>query len=80
MVFRNALASLSFAFDWMDAERIAGPELAATWASLRIEVGDSVITRLFDERSRTIRDMIFVPLYPLAGMASKQLVVSLIRI
>lgn len=66
MAFRDATAGLRFAFDWMDAERVSAPELAATWASLRIDVGDTVITRIFDERSRTIRDMVFVPLYPLA--------------
>ena len=66
MAFRDAMAGLRFAFDWMDAESVSGPELAATWASLRIDVGDTVITRIFDERSRTIRDMVFVPLYPLA--------------
>ena len=66
MASKDATTSLKFEFDWLNAEGIAGPELAATWASLRIRVGDSTITRVLDHHSRTIRDVIFVPLYPLA--------------
>ena len=35
--------------EWMDAEAISGPELSATWASLRIRVDDAVITRIVDQ-------------------------------
>ena len=42
------------------------PELRATWASLRIRAGKTAITRVFDGRSRTVREEIFVPIYPLA--------------
>ena len=66
MVFRDTGARIKFEFDWMSAEGVAGPELAATWASLRIHVGELIITRVLDERSKSIHDMIFVPLYPLA--------------
>ena len=66
MAFEEKVPGLGFKIDWIDADGVAGPELAATWASLRIDVGDSVVTRVFDERSRTVRDMVFVPLYPLA--------------
>ena len=66
MAFEEKRPGLGFKIDWIDAEGVAGPELAATWASLRIEVGNSVVSRVFDERSRTVRDMVFVPLYPLA--------------
>ena len=57
---------LRFEIDWVDAEQINGPELSATWASLRICAGDSVITRVLDERAKTVRDFVYVPLYPLA--------------
>lgn len=57
---------LSFDFDWVDPEGVRGPELSATWASLQIRVGDSVITRILDNRAKTVRDFIYVPLYPLA--------------
>ena len=57
---------LSFDFDWVDPEGVRGPELAATWASLQIRAGDSVITRILDNRAKTVRNFIYVPLYPLA--------------
>ena len=60
------MPNLTFDIDWVDADGISGPELSATWASLRICAGDSVITRVLDTRARTVRDFIHVPLYPLA--------------
>ena len=60
------MKKLRFEIDWVDAERINGPELSATWASLRICAGDSVITRVLDARAKTVRDFVYVPLYPLA--------------
>ena len=55
-----------FEIDWLAPDGIEGPELSATWASLRIEAGGSIVTRVLDERSRTVRDVVYVPLYPLA--------------
>ncbi len=60
------MPKFSFEIDWVDAERISGPELSATWASLRIRAGDSIMTRVLDERAKTVRDFVHVPLYPLA--------------
>ena len=60
------MPDLTFDIDWVDADGVSGPELSTTWASLRICVGDSVITRVLDTRARTVRDFIHVPLYPLA--------------
>ena len=60
------MPTLDFDVDWVDAEGVRGPELAATWATLRIRFGDSVITRVLDERARTTREFLFLPLYPLA--------------
>ena len=60
------MPELSFDIDWVDAEGINGPELSATWASLRIRVGDSIVTRVLDGRAKTVRDFVYVPLYPLA--------------
>ncbi len=51
--------------EWVHAEAISGPELSATWASLRIRVNDEVITRIVD-RTDTVRSRVYVPLYPLA--------------
>ena len=60
------MPNLSFAIDWVDAEGIEGAELAATWASLRIQSGGSVVTQVHDMRAQTVRDFVFVPVYPLA--------------
>ena len=60
------MPNLSFAIDWVDAEGIEGAELAATWASLRIQSGSSVVTQVHDMRAQTVRDFVFVPVYPLA--------------
>ena len=57
---------ITFETEWVAADEIRGPELASTWASLLIRVDDSVITRVLDQRARTVRDRIYVPLYPLA--------------
>lgn len=57
---------VSFDTEWQDGDGIAGAELAATFASLRIRVHDDVVTRLLDERAKTVRDFAYVPLYPLA--------------
>ena len=63
---RISMPELSFDIDWVDAEGICGPELSATWASLRIRAGDSVLTRVLDSRAKTVREVVYVPLYPLA--------------
>ena len=60
------MTDLSFEFDWVDSDGIRGPELSATWASLKVTARDSVITRIQDERAKSVRDYVFVPLYPLA--------------
>ena len=60
------MARLSFKTDWVDAEGINGPELSATWASLEIRAGESILTRVLDTRARTVRDFVYVPLYPFA--------------
>ncbi|MDE0029653.1 MAG: ImmA/IrrE family metallo-endopeptidase [Deltaproteobacteria bacterium] len=57
---------LSIEFDWVDAEGVRGPELCATWASLQIKAADSVVTRVLDTRAKTVRDFVYVPIYPLA--------------
>ena len=57
---------LSFEIDWVDAEGIRGTELSATWAALQIRAGDSVVTRVLDARAKTVRDYVYVPIYPFA--------------
>ena len=52
--------------EWIEADGVRGAELAATWASLLIGVDDEIVTRVVDERARTVRDHVYVPLYVLA--------------
>lgn len=60
------MAELRFEFDWTDPLGARGDELRATWARLLILVHDEPVTRVLDERAKTVRDSIYVPLYPLA--------------
>lgn len=55
-----------FETEWIEADGVRGRELAATWASLLIGVDDEIVTRVVDERARTVRDHVYVPLYVLA--------------
>ena len=60
------MSRLSFKTEWVDAEGVQGPELAATMATLEIRVGDSVVSRVLDTRAQIVRDSVYVPLYPFA--------------
>ena len=58
--------SLRIEFDWEDSQAAKGPELRATWARLIIMVNGVPITQVQDYGARSVRDGIYVPLYPLA--------------
>lgn len=60
------MTAIEFHFDWHNGEGLRGPELAATLASLRIDVSQQPLTQVFDKGARTVRDHVFVPLYPIA--------------
>lgn len=60
------MSKLRFEFEWVDPEGVQVRELSATWSSLKIIAGDSVVTRAHDDRAKTVRDFIYVPLYPIA--------------
>ena len=62
----RCMQRISFDADWLDPSRVKGPELAATWASLQIRVGESCVTEVLDKRAKTVRHNVDVPLYPLA--------------
>ena len=57
---------IRFDFDWLGTSGVPSPELAATWASLRIHVGETCLTRVLDGAAQTVRNNLYVPLYPLA--------------
>lgn len=52
--------------DWLEAEELQGAELRATWCTLAIRVRDSVPSRVFSHRARTVRDEVVLSAYPLA--------------
>jgi hypothetical protein len=60
------LNELKFHFEWEDPAGARGSELRATWASLRITVGNDVVTELFDRFTRSEKEHLYLPLYPLA--------------
>ena len=60
------MPTLEFDFEWEAAPGIKGPELASTWATLRIRVNNSILTRVLDPSDNRVRDYIHLPLYPLA--------------
>ena len=61
------MKQLKFHIEWEDPKGARGEELAATWASFRITVGDVCVTRLSSlASSSSIRESVQMPLYPLA--------------
>jgi len=60
------MTDFAIKFDWEDPMGAKGRELRATWARVEIVVNGESVTRVFHERSRTVRDAVYVPLYPLA--------------
>lgn len=58
--------SLELCFDWEDPGGAQGAELRATWARLEIRVDGTSITRVIDQRVRSWRDYVVLPIYPLA--------------
>ncbi len=60
------MSELHFEFEWSDPLGARGAELRATWARLAINVGGRYASRVLDQHSRTVRDAVYVPLYPIA--------------
>ena len=60
------MTKIRFNIDWTESGGIRGPELAATCAEFRMQVGDAVITRVAGAEHGAVRDMVRVSLYPLA--------------
>lgn len=60
------MSKLTFDFEWIDPAEARGAELRATWARLQISLDENVITRLIDDTFRSVRNSLFLPLYPLA--------------
>lgn len=60
------MSELSLDFEWLDPLGARGAELRSTWARLAVNVAGRYPTRMVDEGARTVRDSIYVPLYPVA--------------
>lgn len=60
------MPDLNLDFEFIDPAGARGEELAATWARLEIRVGHSLVSRVLDPAARTIRDGVYLPLYPVA--------------
>jgi hypothetical protein len=57
---------LRFEIEWEDPAAAVGQELRATWAHLQIFVDDQCLTQVHDLAARSVRNGIYLPLYPLA--------------
>lgn len=62
----NRRNGLRLEFDWQDPGGARGEELRATWASLAIYIDCQPVTEVLDERTRSVRNRIYLPLFPLA--------------
>jgi hypothetical protein len=60
------MPDLAFEFEWVDSGGARGPELRATWARLEMTAAGEVITRVQDQQTRSVRDGLYLPLYPVA--------------
>ncbi len=57
---------LKLSVEWEDPCAAKGEELRATWCRLSINVGQTPVTRVHDERAQTVRESVYCPAYPLA--------------
>lgn len=57
---------LTVTTSWQDGGKVRGKELNATWALFRISVGDLNLVECVDDYSKTVRDDLVIPVYPIA--------------
>lgn len=57
---------LDLDIEWLEASSVNSAELRETWARLCIKVGDSVPCSVLDDASGSVRNSLYLPLYPLA--------------
>jgi len=63
---RKIMNRLRFEIEWEDPAAAVGLELRATWSHLRIFIDDTCLTQVHDLAARSVRNGIYLPLYPLA--------------
>lgn len=59
-------ASFEIEVNWAAVDDPSSREAAGTYAHLEIRAANAVLTRCFDDRSKTVRDDVLVSAYPLA--------------
>jgi len=64
------MSTFRIEFDWEADPGIRARELAATHARLEVWIGGSSVIRFHDAAAKTVRDYIYVSLYPLAEWIS----------
>ncbi len=60
------MSSFAVDFSWEAPGRAKEPELRATWAQFKLSADSTSITQVVNYRAKTIRESIYLPLYPLA--------------
>jgi len=60
------MSRLRFEFEWQDPAGAHGDDLRATWASLSILIDDQPVTEFHDRQTRSVRNRVFLPLFPVA--------------
>jgi len=63
---KTFMAKLEFDIEWIEPETTEIPEYRATWAALRVYIGDQCVTRFYDEQVNSVRKTLILPVYPLA--------------
>jgi len=53
-------------FEWIGVPDSGDPLESRTWARLAWRLGTSTLTRALDRKARSVRENVYVPLYPLA--------------
>src|SRR5437763_9414455 len=62
----RSMSEIRFDFEWVDPQGARGPELRATWARLAIWADSKCVSRVLDQDVKSVRDAVYLPLYPLA--------------
>lgn len=58
---------IDFDIDWKEAPGVRDPVLARTWCALTIRVGDQVVTRVSDRRTRGWRNAVYGSVFPMCA-------------
>lgn len=57
---------LRFQIEWLEADGVAGPEFQATWCRLQVLLNGNDLFRLYDEKTGSVRNGLYIPAYVFA--------------